>query len=425
MFLAIIAMTKNGTFTLNETEQATMLASYFYGYTSLMVISGSLIVKFGAKLLLCGGTVFAGVATLMFPTVASTSFMGACLLRFATGLLHASVMPGQRSISIPWVPHHESARFFYFQGSGCLVGSLVSFYGSAQLIAQYGWESVFYVNGIVSVVSGLIYWFLVTITPEESKFVSTEELHFIQANRLQFAPPKTKSIPYVKLLTSAPLWSVYIAFSTSAILHTFFAQLMPKYLSDNLNVELSQAGKLTAIPTGVEFFAALIVTFCADSALVHGVKVKSVRRVIMTIAQLVPGVLCLVMTQLRSLTWIMIVATAALSVCGIQPSGAFLNINELCPPYAAAAFALANTVGSVVGMVMMQGMGLLFDRFGNTNATWAWVFVLMGVLNLIGACFSWALTEGETQSWAKSSDFENEENEPCSSSRKDSSIHVK
>merc|ERR1719494_534747 len=70
-----------------------MMASYFYGYTSLMIFSGSIIVKVGAKPLSCGGTVLAGMASLIYPWMVKSSFMGACLLRFVTGLAHASLMP--------------------------------------------------------------------------------------------------------------------------------------------------------------------------------------------------------------------------------------------------------------------------------------------------------------------------------------------
>ena len=65
-------------------------------------------------------------------------------------------------------------------------------------------------------------------------------------------------------------------------------------------------------------------------------------------------------------------------------TGAHLNVNELCPTYAAAAFSIANTLGNISGTLLIQSLGLIMKTFGNTNSSWAIIFVAIGVFNLIG-----------------------------------------
>ena len=304
-----------------ENEQATMLASYFYGHLSFMMFGGSLVARFGPKPMAVGGTVLAGIASLIYPWTVKFSFILACILRVIMGAAHALLMPALQAILIPWSPHHEMARFFFAQGSGVFVGTVGSFYVGGLFIQRYGWENLFIFGGLASVVTGVIYYFVVESMPENSKFVSEDEVAYIKEHRLKFKAKVTSGIPYKNMLTSGPVWSVNIAFATFFTVHTFFANLMPKYLNDSLNVDFNKAGKLSAIPTGVELFFAGSSTFIADALLKRGMTVKTLRRGIMVIAQLIPGVLCLVLTQLTSLPWIITVSSLTLAINGIQPSG--------------------------------------------------------------------------------------------------------
>ena len=136
---------------------------------------------------------------------------------------------------------------------------------------------------------GMLYQIFVDSTPEESRFVSKSELLYIQDNRLESEPSSTSKIPYKQMLTSKAVWSVNIAFSTFSFIHVLFVTLMPKYLTDQLNVNLDMAGQLATIPTFVEFFTDLAATFFADWRLTKGTSIRIVRRDIMAVSQLVPG----------------------------------------------------------------------------------------------------------------------------------------
>ena len=153
----------------------------------------------------------------------------------------------------------------------------------------FGWQNLFFSSGIASIVIGTIYQIIVDSTPEESKFVSKSELLYIQDHRLESEPSSDAKIPYKQMLTSKPVWSVNVAFSTFSFIHVLFVTLMPKYLTDQLDVNLDMAGQLATIPTFVEFFTDLVATFVADWRLTKGTSVKVVRRDIMAVSQLIPG----------------------------------------------------------------------------------------------------------------------------------------
>ena len=96
--------------------------------------------------------------------------------------------------------------------------------------------------------------------------------------------------------------------------------------------------------------------------------------------------------------------TLIFSICGIQMAGSFLNITELCPAYAAAAYAISNTVGCVVSTLFIQSLGHVLEQLGNTSSTWSILFGLIGVLNIVGGVIAWRFTDATVQEWALNDD---------------------
>ena len=122
--------------------------------------------------------------------------------------------------------------------------------------------------------------------------------------------------------------------------------------------------------------------------------------------------MCIVLTQFDDLIATLFITTVILSISGIQQSGAFLNINELCPSFAAAGFAIAGSCANISGLALIQGSGLALNEWGNTQTTWNWMFALFGVYNIVGSLFAWLFTEGDVQHWAKSSKNEKHLKQP-------------
>lgn len=81
------------------------------------------------------------------------------------------------------------------------------------MITYLGWESNFYLNGIVTLSFGAIWCFLVFDTPEENSQVATEELIYISSNIIQnedndaFKSVK-KFPPYFAILKSIKVWAL-------------------------------------------------------------------------------------------------------------------------------------------------------------------------------------------------------------------------
>ena len=180
LYIGIIEMSGSTHFNWTENEQATIMSSYFYGYMIPMAFCGSLVAVCGAKTLSVYGTVFAGLLTAVFPYVIKHNFTAGFIIRLLTGIVHAPIQPAMQEMLIPWSPHNEYTRLYFIQVSGSLIGNFVSFFIGGTFIALFGWENLFIIGGLFSIVTGLLYKILVELRPEECKFVNAEEIKFIR-----------------------------------------------------------------------------------------------------------------------------------------------------------------------------------------------------------------------------------------------------
>ena len=76
-----------------------------------------------------------------------------------------------------------------------------------------------------------------------------------------------------------------------------------------------------------------------------------------------------------------------------------VNFNDIAGKYSGITFGIANTFGTISGIVAPSFVGFLAKN--GTQAEWSLVFYVTAIIYLIGALvFVW-LASGETESWAK------------------------
>ena len=75
LYLSLIEMNKSPNFNFTDGQQSTLISSYFYGYTGIMIFSGYFVGKFGPKFVCVGGLVLSAITSIVFPWLGYKSFM--------------------------------------------------------------------------------------------------------------------------------------------------------------------------------------------------------------------------------------------------------------------------------------------------------------------------------------------------------------
>lgn len=111
------------------------------------MILGTLADKFGRKKMLLFSAVVFGVFTCMIATIHSVE--GLALYRFLSGVGLGGAVPNALSFGCEYAPTKKRATFTTLMWTGMPLGSVVSGFVAAYLLPHYGWQSLFWLGGII------------------------------------------------------------------------------------------------------------------------------------------------------------------------------------------------------------------------------------------------------------------------------------
>ncbi|HAT32522.1 MAG TPA: aromatic acid/H+ symport family MFS transporter [Janthinobacterium sp.] len=142
-----------------------------FGAGLLGMLVGSLVFsitadKLGRRPVLIGATLFFAVCMLLTPLAGNIGQLQ--LIRFITGLGLGAVMPNAMALAGEYSPLRKKVTLTMLVSCGFTVGAVLGGLLSAALIPRYGWQSVFYVGGVVPLAIGVLMFFLL---PESMQFL--------------------------------------------------------------------------------------------------------------------------------------------------------------------------------------------------------------------------------------------------------------
>lgn len=151
---------------------------FFIGYALFEVPSNMLLQRVGARVWLTRIMLTWGiVATMMAFIQNETHFY---ILRFLLGVAEAGFFPGVIYYFTRWLPGVERGKAIAIFLSGSAIASLISGPLSGALLqiegfGFHGWQWMFAIEGLASVVLGFFVWFWLDSKPHDAKWMTREE----------------------------------------------------------------------------------------------------------------------------------------------------------------------------------------------------------------------------------------------------------
>jgi MFS family permease len=160
---------------------------FFLGYFFFEVPSNLLLQKIGAKKTIMRITIGWGLTSIamMFVTTPGMFYF----LRFLLGVFEAGFYPGIILYLTYWFPDQRRAKAFglFMSASalagvigGPLAGTIMT--GLDGVNGWQGWQWVFLLEGIPSVLAGVVTWFYLTDKPADAKWLTTRERSLVLAD---------------------------------------------------------------------------------------------------------------------------------------------------------------------------------------------------------------------------------------------------
>uniref|UniRef100_A0A480VN61 Solute carrier family 17 member 9 isoform 1 n=1 Tax=Sus scrofa TaxID=9823 RepID=A0A480VN61_PIG len=332
--MPVCAAAMSQDFGWNKKEAGVVLSSFFWGYCLTQVVGGHLGDRIGGEkviLLSASAWGFITAATPLLAHLGSAHLAFMTFSRILTGLLQGVYFPALTSLLSQKVRESERAFTYSTVGAGSQFGTLVTGAVGSLLLDWYGWPSVFYFSGGLTL---LWVWYVYKCLLSERDLILALG---VLAQGLPVSRP-TK-VPWRQLFRKPAVWAA---------------------VTSQLSAACSFFILLCWLPT---FFEE---TFPSSKVMGLGLS----------------GVFALCLGHTSSFCTSVVFASASIGLQTFNHSGISVNIQDLAPSCAGFLFGVANTAGALAGVVGVCLGGYLIE----TTGSWASVFNLVAAVSSLGLC---------------------------------------
>lgn len=164
---------------LGITSQMAGVASgiFFIGYLFLQIPGGRIAVNGSGKRFIAWSLMAWAVVSIATGFV--THEYQLLVLRFILGVSEGGMLPVVLTMVSNWFPEKELGRANAFVMMFAPLGGMLTAPVSGAIIAALDWRWLFIIEGLLSVVVLAVWWFMISDRPEEARWLSEAERHYL------------------------------------------------------------------------------------------------------------------------------------------------------------------------------------------------------------------------------------------------------
>jgi len=391
--------TTDGPFDWGAREQGWLLGAFFYGYVLTQIPGGRLAEQYGGKKLYGVGVLITAIFTILTPLAAHIDIYALVLVRVVEGLGEGVTFPAMHAMLAVWVPPHERSRLAGLVYSGAQLGTVLSLPISGYLCDKLGWESVFYVFGIIGVVWWVGWCYLVYDTPSTHPTIHPAERRYIVDSLGRTRTTVRPKVPWPAILRSGPVWALTVAHVAQNFgFYTLLTEL-PTYMATVLHFNIRDNSIISALPYLIMLIVSLVSTRLADMVLAVGYDRTYVRKIFNSCAIYLPA-LFLVLAGYSGCDSSVTIALLciAVGVNGMQYAGFMCCHIDMASNYAGTLLGITNCAANIMGFVAPTVTGYIVAGH-NDVPHWRMVFFIAAMIYCLGNTIFLVFGTAKEQKW--------------------------
>jgi D-galactonate transporter len=355
---------------------------FFIGYFFFEVPSNIILHRVGARVWIARIMVTWGIISggMMFVQTETQFYV----MRFLLGLAEAGFFPGIILYLTYWYPSHRRARIvsIFMTGiplAGVIGGPLSGWIMKSwdQVSGLHGWQWMFFLEAIPSVIIGVVVYFYLDDRITSAKWLKDEEREILK-KRIEEEESDKEHIPMMQVFKSGRMWTmsaIYFTMAMSLYGVSFWLPTIIKGMGVTDNLEI---GMLSSLPWIASVFSMLLFARSAD---------KMRERRWHVVVPMLMGSTGLILSVLLSGNHYLSFAALILACMGIVsaiPLFWSLPTAFLVGAGAAAGIAAINSIANLAGFLAPYLVGWLKQL---TSSTDSGMYMLAAAL-LIGAAIT-------------------------------------
>lgn len=253
---------------LSNTEAGTIVSVFFLAYSIAQIPAGLVFKKLSTRVVFPVFMSLASLFTFLMGTTASPLLLK--LYRIGLGFSEGPLGIGCTSVINNWFPPKEKGTATGLWAASSKFGPVIVPPICVFIMEMYGWREIFYFFAIPGLVLAVVWFFMVTNKPSESKFCSPAEVEYIETDKtpamkkVQTKPRKRYSLAWLDKLIRAkkiePLdtvgkifrsWNIYgnaIAYGLMIGINNVIMAWIPTYLITVKQITSMKMGLLASAP---------------------------------------------------------------------------------------------------------------------------------------------------------------------------------
>jgi ACS family hexuronate transporter-like MFS transporter len=377
--LSILKPTLKAEFGFDDRGYALLINVFTIAYAVMYPVAGWLVDRFGARLVMLGGTVVWSVACLgagISSRIGSFAFFRGLL-----GVSEPGAFPSQlRAVTI-WFPGTLRATANSVCVAGGSFGAIVAPPLIAWLTLSFNWHAAFLIPGALGLGVAGLWWWLYRDPPPEIQ---------VQAIAATGSDDRRAAFSWPELWRTRTLWGVLLIRFVSDPVWYFCLFWLPGYLQENSGLSLAQVGKVGWIPFLAADLGGIATAAWSDRMVRRGVEpLKARKRMLTVVAGLAP--LCVLAPHLPGPTATLVIFSLVAVACLSWLFSLSVVIAEAFPTRnIASVLGIAGGCGALGAAVFNTYIGEMLSGLGSAR-----VFAVMALLHPIAVVLLWTMTRRE------------------------------
>ncbi|HEV2521751.1 MAG TPA: MFS transporter [Candidatus Acidoferrales bacterium] len=371
-------------------SKATMgiiFSAFIWSYALFQVPGGWLGDRFGPRRVL--STIMAYRTVIAVLTTLATGFYSLWGIRFLLGVGEAGAFPTATRAMQMWYPRDERGFVQGISHAASRFGAAIGPPVAVAIMIHFGWRSVFYVIGGLSLLWSLLYLLVYRNMPEEHTKVRRAELARIRGlddkgEIRQANVARRPKVPWSILLRHGNMWAVMCAYAAYIYSLWFFLSWLPSYLIEYRKFTLIKTGIFASMPLAAGVVGDAFGGWLTDKLLVKTNNLKFARRSVAIVAMLGCGTCTLFAALSANPNTAVYCLTAAMFFLEMTIGPAWAVPMDVGGEFSGTVSGMMNMGGQFVGALSPTVFGFLVSR-----GSWVAPFGVSAGLLFVGAAI-WA-----------------------------------